>query len=60
MDDLGLEVRNLTSWYRVTDPLGRRAEQTVLRDVSFSLRRGEILGLVGESGTGKTTLVQKS
>lgn len=58
MDDLVLEVRNLTSWYRVTDPLGRRAEQTVLRDVSFSLRRGEILGLVGESGTGKTTLVR--
>ena len=58
MDDLVLEVRNLTSWYRVTDPLGRRAEQTVLRDVSFSLHRGEILGLVGESGTGKTTLVR--
>ena len=27
-------------------------------DVSFTLRRGEILGLVGESGSGKTTLAR--
>ncbi|WP_321897132.1 phosphonate C-P lyase system protein PhnK [Burkholderia cepacia] len=27
-------------------------------DISFSLRRGEILGIVGESGSGKTTLLR--
>ena len=58
MDDLVLEVKNLTSWYRVTDDRGRRHDKTVLHSVSFTLRRGEILGLVGESGTGKTTLVK--
>jgi simple sugar transport system ATP-binding protein len=30
----------------------------VLTDVSFSLNRGEIVGLVGENGAGKTTLMQ--
>ena len=58
MDDLVLEVKSLTSWYRDTDDHGRRHDHTVLHNVSFTLRRGEILGLVGESGTGKTTLVK--
>ncbi len=36
--------------------LGARTEVTAVDDVSFVVRRGECLGLVGESGCGKTTL----
>ncbi|MFN4279651.1 ABC transporter ATP-binding protein [Thermosynechococcus sp.] len=35
---------------------GRRRFVTAVREVSFTIRKGETLGLVGESGCGKTTL----
>ena len=44
-----LEVRHLNVWYRPSGVLCRGRQQ-VLHDVSFDLYRGEILGLVGESG----------
>ncbi|ORM63597.1 ABC transporter ATP-binding protein [Pantoea rodasii] len=47
-----LEARNLTLAFQRPD--GSRHQ--VLRDVSLKLRKGETLGLVGESGCGKTTL----
>ena len=44
-----LEVSGLTVGFRQGSAL-----RTVVRDVSFSLRRGELLALVGESGSGKS------
>ncbi|MGN1016852.1 MAG: ATP-binding cassette domain-containing protein, partial [Faecousia sp.] len=32
--------------------------ESVVHDVSFSIKPGEILGLVGESGSGKSTLIK--
>jgi len=56
-DDLLLEVRNLRTWYPHGGGWsGRGGWVKAVDDVSFSIRRGETLGLVGESGCGKTTL----
>ncbi len=51
-----LEVRNLRKAFTVTGPLGGKPQKLrAVDDVSFALRRGETLGLVGESGCGKST-----
>ena len=46
-----LQIRNLTVQYATA-----RGPVSAVNQVSFDLRKGEILGLVGESGSGKTTL----
>jgi len=57
MSDALLEVRNLVKHFPVGGGLfgGSPAIVRAVDDVSFSVRRGETVGLVGESGCGKTT-----
>ena len=57
-DELALSVEHVTSGYREGGLLGKKVYQEVLHDVTFQVRHGEILGLVGESGTGKSTLAR--
>ena len=53
-----LDVRELRKYFPVTRGFFRRvvAQVRAVDDVSFAVRQGETLGLVGESGCGKTTL----
>lgn len=53
-----LEVENLTKHFPVRGGVLQRtiAEVRAVEGVSFTVRRGETLGLVGESGCGKTTV----
>lgn len=57
-EELALSLRHVTSGYHEGGFFRKGAYQEVLHDVTFDVRRGEILGLVGESGTGKSTLAR--
>jgi oligopeptide transport system ATP-binding protein len=53
-----IQVDHLTKYYEVKRWLSLRARKNIIRAVdglNFSIRRGEALGLVGESGCGKST-----
>ena len=49
-----LEVKNLTHTYDGNTPFVNDA----VKDVSFAAEKGEIIGIIGHTGSGKSTLVQ--
>lgn len=54
--DVVLEVKHLKMYFPINTGLFKTKYLKAVDDVSFSIRRGETIGLVGESGCGKTTL----
>jgi len=51
-----VEVKNLKKWFWMgKSPLGKKEAVRAVDDVSFYVKKKEVLGLVGESGCGKTT-----
>lgn len=69
--DLAIEVQNLSKCFQIYDRpqdrlfqmvLGRRKqlyrEFWAIEDVSFEVRKGESVGIIGRNGSGKSTLLQ--
>lgn len=51
-----LEVKNLKKYFPINSPFGRTINYVkAVEDISFNLYKGKTLGLVGESGCGKST-----
>lgn len=58
MDNL-VEVKDITKYFRVDNGHAKKANAKYLHavdHVSFNVRRGEIFGIIGESGSGKSTI----
>lgn len=68
--DIAIAVRNLGKCYRIYDRPQDRLKQGLfrrrqyfrefwaLKDVSFEVRKGETVGVIGRNGSGKSTLLQ--
>ena len=51
-----VEVKNLKEYFNISTGMFKSKPLKAVDDVSFAIRKGETLGLVGESGCGKTTV----
>ncbi|HCR43772.1 MAG TPA: energy-coupling factor transporter ATPase [Ruminococcaceae bacterium] len=49
-----IETKNLTFTYGAGTPFGK----TAVNDISISIERGEFIGLIGHTGSGKSTFIQ--
>lgn len=70
-NDIVISVKNLTKTYRIFGHPGDRIKQaltfgrmrfhlefTALQDISFEIKKGETVGIIGRNGSGKSTLLQ--
>ena len=54
---MSIEVKNISKTF-TSYAIFKRAENHVLNNINFKIRKGDILGLIGNNGSGKTTLLK--
>ena len=69
MSDLAIQVKHLDKMYKLYNKPSDRLRETLglkvpvkehyaLRDVSFDVKRGETVGIIGTNGSGKSTILK--
>lgn len=70
MDDITIDVRNVVKSYKLYEKPTDRLKESLIKkscyhkdfyainDVSFSVRRGETVGIIGKNGAGKSTILK--
>lgn len=53
-----LEVKNINKSYVLPKGIFSKEKQKILNDISFFIKKGECLGIIGESGSGKSTIAK--
>ena len=53
-----IEVKNLSKVFQYKDKQNQTAEKTAVDNLSLSIKTGEIFGLLGPNGSGKTTTIR--
>jgi lipopolysaccharide transport system ATP-binding protein len=58
MSNVAISVRNLGKRYRIGGAHGEDAILWALKDASFDVKHGDVVGLIGHNGAGKSTLLK--
>ena len=71
MEDIAIKVKNITKYYKLYDTPRDRLKEAlnpfkkkyhkqfcVFENINFTIRRGEVVGIIGRNGCGKSTLLK--